>query len=167
MSFLDNLLNRNPTREWRAQPGLELVLDLDDESFSGIRLGERADRLQKLGPAEDATAARRGAYRYWSRGFECREEQGRFVEVDAIYTEGVGRPFAGPVRRNGAAATLTPQTTERELVAHLGQPDERESSEAEEGISSGATLTWHLNRTDCAAEFINEQLDQIWLGTKT
>jgi hypothetical protein len=166
VSFLDNLLDRNPTREWRAQRGLELVLDLDDESFSGIRLGERADRLQKLGPAEDAAAARRGEYRYRSRGFVCREEQGRFVELEALYGVGEGQPFAGLVRRNGATATLAPQTTEPELVAHLGKPDERDASEAEEGIPSRATLTWHLNRTDCVAEFIDEQLDQLWLGTK-
>jgi hypothetical protein len=167
VSFLDNLLDRNPTREWRAQPGLELVLDLDDESFCGIRLGERADRLQKLGRAEDAGAARRHEYRYWSRGFLCREEQGRFVEAEVTYTVGVGQPFAGPVRRNGATAVFTPDTTEPELVAHLGKPDEREASEAEEGISSGATLTWHLNRTDCVAEFISDRLDQVWLGTRT
>jgi hypothetical protein len=167
VSFLDNLFDRNPTREWRAQPGLELGLDLDDESFCGIRLGERADRLRKLGPAEDAAAARRGEYRYWSRGFLCREEQGRFVEAELVCSEGVGQPFAGPVRRNGATATFGPQTTEPELVTHLGPPDEREASEAEEGMSSGATLTWHLNRTDCVAEFISNRLDELWLGTKT
>lgn len=166
MSFLDNLFDRNPTREWRAQPGLELVLDLDDESFCGIRLGERADRLEKLGPAEDAAAARRGDYRYRSRGFVCREEQGRFVELEANSGVGEGQPFAGLVRRNGASATLTPQMTESDLVAHLGKPDERKASEAEEGVSSRATLTWHLNRTDCMAEFIDEQLDQLWLGTR-
>jgi len=166
VSFLDNLLNRNPTREWRAQPGLALVLDLDDESFCGIRLGERADRLQKLGPAEVATAARRGDYGYPSRGFVCREEQGRFVEVEVWYSVGEERPFAGLVRRNGATATLTPQTTEPELVAHLGKPDERKASAAEKGDPSEATLTWHLNRTDCEAEFIDERLDQLYLGTK-
>jgi hypothetical protein len=166
VSFLDNLLNRNPTREWRSQPGLELLLDLDDESFCGIRLGERADRLQKLGPAEDAAAARRGSYWYLSRGFLCREEQGRFVELEVVYSVGEGQPFAGLVRRNGATATLAPHTTEADLVAHLGQPDERKASEAKQGFPSEAGLTWHLNRTDCVAEFIDQQLDQIWLGTK-
>jgi hypothetical protein len=168
VSFLDNLFDRNPTREWRAQPGLELGLDLDDESFCGIRLGERADRIQRLGPAEDAAPARARSYRYTSRGFYCQEEQGRFVEVVLWYAASLdGQAFAGPVRRNGAAAVFGPETTEAELVAHLGQPGERESSEAEEGVSSGATLTWHLNRTDCVAEFISNRLDELWLGTKT
>ena len=164
MSFLDNLLNRNPTREWRAQPGLALLLDLDDESFCGIRLGERADRLQKLGPAEDAATARRGSYRYLSRGFDCLEEQGRFAEVEANFSKPEGPPFAGVVRRNGTTATFTPQTTELELVAHLGKPDER-GGDAEG--SSSATLTWHLHRTDCVAEFIDARLEALWLGTKT
>jgi len=166
VSFLDNLLDRNPTREWRAQPGLQLVLDLDDESFCGIRLGERADRLQKLGPADDAAAARRGSYWYGSGGFLCREEKGRFVELEVVYSVGEGPPFAGLVRRNGATATLAPQTTEQELLAHLGQPDERHASEAKEGFPSEIALTWHLHRTDCVAEFIDEKLDQIWVGTK-
>lgn len=168
MSFLDNLLNRNPTREWRAQPGLDVVLDLDDESFCGIRLGERADRLRKLGPAEDAARARAGSYRYTSRGFYCQEELGRFVEVVLWYAASLeGQAFGGPVRRNGATAVFAPGTTEAELAAHLGKPDERESSAAEEGVSSGSTLTWHLNRTDCVAEFVGEHLDELWLGTRT
>ena len=70
------------------------------------------------------------------------------------------------MRRKGATATFTPQTAEPEVVALLGNADEREASEAEAGVSSGATLTWHLDRTDCVAEFIDGKLDQVWLGTK-
>ena len=168
MRLLDDLLNRNPTRDWRAQPGLAPLLDLDEESFCGIRLGEKADRLQKLGPAEDAATARHGSYRYTSRGFYCDEEQGRFVEVVLWYAASLeSQAFTGPVRRNGAAAAFTPVTTEAELVAHLGPPAERKSSEAEDGVSGGASLTWHLNRTDCVAEFIDDHLDELWLGTRT
>lgn len=82
MGLLDNLLNRNPTADWRAQPGLALVLDLDEESFCGIRLGEKAERLEKLGPAEDAAKARIRRYRYTSKGFVAtlrNWEQGRRV----------------------------------------------------------------------------------------
>ena len=169
MGLLDNLLNRNPTADWHAQAGLALLLDLDEESFCGIRLGEKADRLQKLGPAEDAKKARvQKTYAYVSRGFDCHEEQGRFVEVTLWYGASLeGQAFAGPVGRNGTAVVLTPATTEAELVAHLGKPDARESSEADEGMSGGASLTWHLNRTDCMVEFISDRLDEIWLGTKT
>ena len=168
MSLLDNLLNRNPTKDWLAQPGLALLLDLDEESFCGIRLGEKADRLQKLGPAEDAAKARLRSYRYTARGFYCEEEQGRFVEVVLWYGASLdGQAFSGPVRRNGAGVVFSPVTTEAELVAHLGPPAEHESSAAEEGVSGGASLTWHLNRTDCVAEFIDDHLDELWLGTKT
>jgi hypothetical protein len=168
MSLLDNLLNRNPTKDWLAQPGLALLLDLDEESFCGIRLGEKADRLQKLGPAEDAAKARLFSYRYTTRGFYCEEEQGRFVEVVLWFAASLeGQAFVGPVRRNGATLVFNPATTEAELVAHLGKPDERESTDAEAEMSGGASLTWHLNRTDCVAEFIDDHLDELWLGTKT
>jgi len=168
MGLLDNLLNRNPTKDWRAQPGLALVLDLDEESFCGIRLGEKAERLQKLGPAEDAAKARVQSYRYTSRGFYCEEEQGRFVEVVLWYGAALeGQAFAGPVRRTGANVVFGAGTTEAEVVAHLGPPAKRESSDAEEGMSGGASLTWQLNRTDCVAEFISDRLDELWLGTKT
>jgi hypothetical protein len=168
MGLLDNLLNRNPTADWRAQPGLALVLDLDEESFCGIRLGEKAERLQKLGPAEDAAKARIFSYRYTSRGFYCEEEQGRFVEVVLWYGAALeGQAYAGPIRRNATPVVFTTATTEAELVALLGQPDERESTDETGTMSGGASLTWHLNRTDCMAEFISDHLDEIWLGTKT
>jgi len=167
MGLLDNLLNRNPTADWRAQPGLALVLDLDEESFCGIRLGEKADRLQKLGPAEDARKARvQKTYNYATRGFSCDEEEGRFVEVTLWYRAALdGQAFTGPVRRNGAAVVFTTETTEAELVAHLGPAGEREPWKDPE--SGGATLTWHLNRTDLVVELLGGRLDEIWLGTRT
>ena len=109
MSLLDSLLNRNPTQDWRGQSGLTLVLDLDEESFCGIRLGEKAERLQKLGPAEDAAKARIGTYRYTSHGYYCEEEQGRFAEVVLWYGAALeGQSFSGAVRRNGVAVVFGP-----------------------------------------------------------
>ncbi len=167
MGLFDNLLNRNPTRDWHAQPGLELVLDLDDESFCGIRLGERADRLRKLGPSGDARSARLGSYDYTDRGFHCREEGGRFVDVELSFSTEEGHPaFPGAVRRGGRAATLTERTTEVELIALLGEPAGREAREATGGLPAAATLTWRLHRTDCVADFEDRRLDWLWMGTK-
>ncbi len=166
MGFLDNLLNRNPTADWRPAAGFDLVLDLDDESFCGIRLGERADRLRKFGPADDAAAARNGSYRYLAKGFDCLDEQGRFAEVEIGFGGSDARPFAGVVRRNGTAATFGPDTGEADLAAHLGKPDERAGSTDDEDGSTWATLTWRLQRTDCVAEYADGRLESLWLGLK-
>lgn len=167
MSLLDDLFNKNPTKDWRAQANLALALDLDEESFCGIRLGEKAARLQVFGPAEDAKKARIGMFRYWARGFSLTEEQGRFVDVSCHYQLPGDGYFTGPVRRNGSAATFTNASTEAEVTAHVGAPDERESDEATEDMSGGAQLTYHLNRTDLVIEFVGGKLDEIWLSTKT
>jgi hypothetical protein len=167
MGFLDNLLGRNPTRHWRAAANLDLTLDLDEESFCGVRLGERADRLQRLGPAADAGAARIGEYRYPDRGFTCREEQGRFVEVELAYLIEAPEPnFPGAIRRRGRAATFTDETTEQQLIEHMGRPDERRDQEPEPDLPPQGTLTWHLSRTDCVAELLDGRLGSLWLGTK-
>lgn len=167
MSFLDDLLDRNPTKDWRAQPNLALVLDLDEESFCGIRLGDKAARLQVFGPAEDAKNARVGIYRYWARGFALSKEQGRFVDVTCLYQLPDDRSFTGPVRRNGRSATFGNASAEADVIALVGAPDERASDEPTEDMSGGAQLTWHLNRTDLVAEFVGGKLDELWLSTKT
>jgi hypothetical protein len=167
MGLLDNILNRNPTRDWRAARGLELILDLDEESFCGIRLGERADRLQRLGPAADAGAARIGEYRYPDRGFTCREEQGRFVEVELAYLMDAPEPhFKGAIRRRGHTTSFSDETAEHQLVEHLGPPDERKEDEPDPDLPPGATLTWHLSRTDCVAEILDRRLGRLWVGTR-
>jgi len=163
VSFLDTLLNRNPTKLWRARHGLALVLDLDNETFCGVRLGDRADRLEQFGPAEDAKRAREGVLRYDARGFEIWTEENRFTDVMLQYGIALHTPFAGTVRRRGAEASFTPETTEAELVRFLGAPDEREVTEATDEMSGGVDLAWSLANTDLEADFIDDRLDEIWL----
>ena len=113
MGLLDNILNRNPTRDWRGQHGLALVLDLDQESFCGVRLGEPAERLEKFGPATDAESARIGMYNYPDRGFQVNAEQGKFVEVEMAFGDGEGaRAYAGSVVRHGRSVVLTAQSVD-------------------------------------------------------
>jgi len=167
MSILDNLLNRNPTADWRRDSSLALVLDLDEESFCGIRLGERADRLQKLGPASDAAAARAGRYEYAPHGFLCQAEQGRFVEVELAFTpdRGTGR-YEGLVKRGGRAQPFSPGASEQDVIALLGEPADRSDEPAGEYLPATSMLNWRLLRTDCSAHFEDARLTEFWLGTK-
>ena len=168
MGLLDNLLNRNPTRDWREQRGLQLVLDLDQESFCGIRLGDPAVRLEKVGPCEDAASARSGMYNYPGRGFQLNVERECFVEVEAAFGEGEGaRAFAGGLVRHGRTAVFTASSTEADLVALLGEPASRKEEPADEDCPAHVTLLWNLERTDFSADFEDARLSQLWLGTKT
>lgn len=167
MAFLDKLLGRNPTRNWQPQAGLELVLDLDQETFAGIPLGEKAERIAILGPAPDATSARIGIYNYPDRGFQCSVEQGVFVEVEMAFADGEGaHAFAGAVRRRGRSVVLTGQSTESDLVSLMGKPDKRTDEPADDDIPAHVMLLWNLRGTDASADFEDGTLSLLWLGTK-
>ena len=167
MGLLDNLLNRNPTRDWQPQRGLELVVDLDRESFCGVRLGEKVERLHKFGPTADAASARIGMFNYPTRGFQVSEEQGKFVEVETTFGEGDGaRAFAGKVVRRGRSKVFTGENGEADLVQLLGPPSERKERLAEEDSPAGVTMLWRLVNTDFTADFEDGRLSVLWLGTK-
>lgn len=165
VSLLDRLLNRNPTRDWRPEPGLVLLLNLDEESFCGVRLGEPAARLRKLGPTPNAGSARIGMYEYAERGFLVTAEQDRFVEVNVSFAGNLGA-FTGTIRRHGRDGTLDGSAGEENVVALLGPADERKETAAEEYLPATIMLSWHLHRTDCQANFEDRRLTDIWLGSK-
>lgn len=165
MGILDRLLGRNPTTDWRPQRGLQLLLDLDNETFCGVGLGERADRLEKLGPAEDARAARNGVYDYTSRGFCITTEAGRVVEFELTYA--AGEPtFAGTVRRHGQPLLLSPETAEQDVIAALGAaPAKRD----QRGNGEDRTVTLHYRgpRADWMIELGAEgRLESLWIGKR-
>jgi hypothetical protein len=162
MGLLDNLLNRNPTRDWQPQRGLELVLDLDQETFCGIGFGDPVARLTKLGPAEDARAARVGVYRYPSRGFGIIAEQGRVVEFEVSFF--AEERYGGAVRISGRAANFGETTTEADVVAALGGPTERKTY----GEPSEQTVTLQYRRTRGIWEFELDEAGRLEavLGSK-
>jgi hypothetical protein len=167
MGILDNLLNRNPTRDWKLQEGLDLVLDLDEETFAGVPVGEKAERLQVFGPSPDAESARAGMFNYPAGGFQVSAELGVFVEVEMAFAGGEGaRAFGGKVKRHGRSVVLTGQSSEADLVALLGAPYERKDEPADDDIPAHATLSWHGASTDVVADFETGTLSLLWVGTK-
>ena len=165
MSFLDDVFGRNPTRDWQPQRGLELVCDLDNETFCGVAFGERVERLSKLGPTEVAGTARKGIYEYPSRGFTCIAEDGKFVEVELSFVdEAPLAVFGGIVQHRGRPVPLSRATTETEVRAAFGDPRERK----EQGIGGEpfVQLTYGLYRSDWIFAFEDGGLDSLWGGRK-
>ena len=165
MSFLDDILGRNPTRDWQPQRGLEITCDLDNETFCGVAFGERVERLSKLGPTEVAGTARKGIYEYPSRGFTCVAEDGKFVEVELSFVDDPPlAAFAGIVRHRGRPVPLSRATTEADVRAELGEPGERK----EQDVGGGplVQLTYRLHRSDWIFAFEDGGLESLWGGRK-
>lgn len=164
MGFLDQLLNRNPTRDWKAQPDLVLMLDIDQETFCGIAIGADPRALERLGPAEDAAAARKGWYRYPSSGFDIVTEQGRVVEIQLSFDP--AECYGGHVRINGAELPLEGDITEATIVRAAGAPSERIVDDDVAGMEE-VILRYTRHKADWQFE-LNEQgkLTSIWGGRR-
>lgn len=163
MGFLDDLLNRNPTRDWQPQRGLRLVLDLDQETFCGIGFGDPVSRLTKFGPAEDARVARAGSFRYPSRGFGIVTERGRVVEFELTFLP--EQRYAGEVTVGGRTPEFSNATTEADLITALGPATERETH----GAPPDETLTLRYQRTRGTWDFeLDEEghLETLWGGKR-
>ena len=159
MGLFDKLLNRNPTADWVAARDLVLILDIDQESFCGIAIGDAVARLQKLGPAEVAAAARHGRYRYPSLGFEITTELGRVVEIELVFDP--VECYGGHVKINGNELPLEGDITEAVIVAAAGPPDERTVS-----AGGDVTLQYRRTRADWRFELSLGTLDRIWGGRR-
>lgn len=160
MGLLDNLLNRNPTAEWQAQRGLQLVLDMENETFCGVGIDDPVARLEKFGPAENAKAARYGDYEYPSRAFSVTTEQDRVVEFTIRYYD--HEMYRGKVRLL-RGQELTAPVKEAELVAMIGPPPTR-NAEEEQGFEL-AQLIYPRTRSSWHFEFDGDGvLESIWVG---
>jgi hypothetical protein len=132
VEFLWSLLGRsNPTRRWKEDRSVPLVVDLDRHRLADVGIGERFERLAFLGPADcdgDLLSFR-------SRGVEVVTEGGVVVEFTVFLRppsedEQMGR-FAGSFRYRGAPLALSQGTREREVVAVFGAPYWRDQDEDE------------------------------------
>lgn len=163
MGFLDNLLNKNPTKDWQPQKDLVLMLDIDQESFCGITIGDPSKRLTKLGPAEDARAARNGWYRYPSSAFDITTEQDRVVEFQLRFEP--DEMYGGHVRINGNELPLEGDITEAIILKAAGPPDERIVDDDPDGQE--ITLRYRRPRADWQFELNAEgKLCSIWGGKR-
>jgi hypothetical protein len=135
MGLFDYFSRTDITRGWVADDDLRLEFNFDDCSLNDVELGDRIDRLNALGPAEDPAAARRGWLRYFSLGLEIEssnEQIDAFVLVWNAYGDPRVVPFAGQCIQYGRALPLHEETTFVDFLRHFGEPDERDE---EHGIA--------------------------------
>jgi hypothetical protein len=99
----------NPTRDWRRDNGLPLVVDCDRGTLCGVALGSPVSELAGLGPVEYVPALREGDHLYNSMGVEFFSRDGLLDHI-AVY----GResddpdfaPFAGRIVCRGESLAV-------------------------------------------------------------
>ncbi len=151
MAFLDAFFGkRDPTQDWRAQPGLKLEFDLDAHALCGVKPGDPVPFLEKLGPAEDKVAARKGEYRYLSRGVAF---SGADAFIDSILLiwrdedEAGFQGYAGACLRGGKAVPLGSDWTVEQFVQTFGPPYWKDDDESE------SLLFYEFRNFEWQAEF--------------
>jgi hypothetical protein len=119
----------NPTRDWRREADFPLEVDLDQETFCGVRLGESAAPLRRLGPVEFAPGLRMGSYMYFSQGLEYGCD-GELLESYSVYEAASDDarflPFSGRIRHGGELISLA-AIDPLKAVERFGEPFEREA----------------------------------------
>ncbi len=136
MGLLDRLFARpDSTADWKPEPGLRLEVDLGRHALCGVRVGDPVEWLSRLGPAEDALAARRdGRYSYYTRGLEVGARGGRvtsYLLVWGGYADPKYQPFAGACTSRGKSLPLSADTREPEIARYFGEPYWRDEDEDE------------------------------------
>jgi len=134
----------NPTRAWRREAGFPLVVDLDAETFCGVRFGGDTAPLRALGPVEFAPGLTIGAYMYFSRGLEYLAE-GDVLLSCSVYEADSDDPrfasFPGHLKYGGELRSLSQMNQQRALEL-FGEPFKREASD---GI-----VCWYYERAGIA-----------------
>jgi hypothetical protein len=134
MALLDTFAgNKDATRDWAAEPGLRLVLDLDRAALIGVPLGAKYEDLFRLGPAEDSETAKSGELRYLSRGVAANVTKGKITSYFIVFSQGYEGydAYPGEARLGGNPITLSALTTESALIDRFGQPYWRDEDDDE------------------------------------
>ena len=135
MGFFDFLLGTDISRDWVADEQLEPEFSFDDFTLCGVQLGDRAEKLSGLGPADDRRAARKRLLRYYSQGLQIATEAELLVAFELlwIWPNDLDTPFesfAGRCTQNGKVWPLHRETNFLDFTARLGEPDRREDDDA-------------------------------------
>lgn len=118
-------VNADPSAGWVLQPDVPLVFELDTFTFSGVKLGEPADRLSFLGPAEDRALAQEGRLFYYSIGLEVLVEEGQIALYRLIWRDEAAEgfnPFPGRCVKHEPPVDVTSDTSELGIRRAFGVP---------------------------------------------
>jgi hypothetical protein len=141
----------DPAREWKALAGLRPECILDEPSFGGLRMGDPADSISRLGPPENPRPTRDGMYDYPSRGFEIDTTDGR---IDCFLfrwdAQDPAKHFKGDFLWKGAPLKLDGSTREVDLRSFFGEPYWIDDDLGERLFFyefGGGTLEWQVELT--------------------
>lgn len=155
MAFLDAFFGkRDPTQDWRAQPGLKLEFDLDAHALCGVKPGDPVPFLEKLGPAEDKAAARKGEYRYMTRGLSFSGADAFIDSVILIWRdedEAGFQAYPGVCLRGGKEVSLGPDWTVERFAETFGPPYWEDDDEYE------TLLFYEFRNVEWQVEFVKEE----------
>ncbi len=122
MSFLNRLIGKkNRTASWQRRYGIELVIDLDGFTLTGVRIGSPIDSLAFLGPDDDPHEVS-PLHDYKDLGITVHEsDDRRFFEQVTVYgTDYAGHtPFQGRFILNGREVTFDKTTTPEQFASVL------------------------------------------------
>ncbi len=135
MSLFEKIMGRkHASATWQSEPGLEMELDLERHSFCSRRLGDPIEWLSGLGPPEDSEALREQCFRYYSRGIEIGEDNGKISDFTAYWIDYLQlgfQPFNGSVTYRCKTVHLDSRTTEGDFVKVFGAPYWRDQDQDE------------------------------------
>lgn len=158
MGLFDFLLGGDITRDWVAEPNVELEFNFDEFSLCGVRLGDRAEQLSQLGPVEDPRAVRKGSLRYFSLGLELEVQHDLIEAIVLVWAwpndfDSAYQSFLGICKHHGRIWPLHRETTFLDFTAHFGEPDRREDDEF------GLVFVYTFDKVQLEIEF--DELDLL------
>jgi hypothetical protein len=120
----------NPTRAWKEDGRLALVVDLDHNCLSGIRAGDSVEKLSLLGPATVMASGLAWPH----KGIDVTVSDGRIQELSFCFghaAEPGKGAFPGSFRYGGVPVRLSNASSESDIRVVFGPPYWRDQDEDE------------------------------------
>jgi hypothetical protein len=155
MGILDWLLgNTDPACHWIADSNVPIELDLDKCALCGIRLGDRCERIARLGPPDNPRPSKEEAYHYGKHGFYIDADNqsvcGFTVVFDKTAVEDKTTEFHGAIVYKGQPIDLCASIRESDFRQLFGDPYWRDADDAEH------LLFYELGQVEWQVEFAKE-----------
>lgn len=155
LTWIAYRLSPNPTRKWVRTPGLELILDLDSNTFCGVGFGRSYEDFSFLGPCDEFSemncqcvdpdgnllggSEKSYSLSYNSDGFDIETNNKRVVKDFSIqiepFPEDPGfvkrvpdKAYAGKVMLDGRVLDRAVLKNVDSLTRHFGKADEDNES---------------------------------------
>ena len=159
MGLLSFIFGKDVTRDWMANRGMRLEIDLGRLTLCSVAIDAQIELLAGLGPAENRRAARSGKLHYYSKGLQIEVQDGLLNGFTVYWDEPGYRPWSGMSIYEGSPIPLDAGTTPEKLIELAGEPGEREDDEV------GTSLEYFRDDDWCDIQFdIDGHLKAIFFG---